>query len=224
MILKRRASFKDFEPSSSSMPNILLPYGGIHLPTFIKKPLQQQQQSPSSPDHTQLNQVINSLSPHFQPTVMPEHLILSSDEEEKEGINQQYKIKEKEEEDSNTTFNSSDHIKFTRRRRRNLDSIPTHHPSIPGTMTSFAILSAIWNNLRRLTNHLIENDTNTADAFTSLVSEGTLEGCLPFGSHLHMELSAGLRPAYTNRHWEGLPDNDFFFVSVYLPIWEKKQR
>jgi hypothetical protein len=83
--------------------------------------------------------------------------------------------------------------------------IPTHHPSFPGTITSFAILSAIWNNLRRLTNHLIENDTYTADAFTTLVSEATLEGCLPFGSHLHMELAAGLQPVYANRRYEGLP-------------------
>ncbi|CAO3611757.1 unnamed protein product [Cunninghamella blakesleeana] len=194
IILKRnrRASFRDFDPSSSSMPNILLPYGGIHLPTFVK-----QQQPPSLDTHLPSHPINQTIaSPTFQPTVIPQQLILSSSEEE-EGISYN---KEKSD-DSNTTY-SSDQIKFTRRRKRNLDSIPTHHPSIPGTMTSFAILSAIWNNLRRLTNHLIENDTNTADAFTSLVSEGTLEGCLPFGSHLHMELAAGLRPNYTR---EALP-------------------
>ncbi|KAI8098707.1 uncharacterized protein BX664DRAFT_5385 [Halteromyces radiatus] len=136
----------------------------------------------------------------FDPSSPTKDIMVSSDE--------QLPLQQKDghvDYNSATTHSSADHIKFTRKRRRNLDSIPTHHPSFTGTFTSIAILSAIWNNLRRLTNHLIENDTHTADAFTSLVSEATLEGCLPFGSHLHMELAAGLRPGYTSGRYDGLP-------------------
>ncbi|KAI8330501.1 hypothetical protein BC941DRAFT_440687 [Chlamydoabsidia padenii] len=165
----------DFEPNSPSMPNILLPYGGIHRPSFVTNRSLYQQ-------------------PTFQPTVNDD--MVSSDAS----------YSNQEEYNSGTTNSSADdQIQFTRKRPINLDSIPTHHPSFPGTITSFTILSAIWSNLRRLTNHLIENDTYTADAFTTLVSEATLEGCLPFGSHLHMELAAGIRPNYTNQGYEGLP-------------------
>lgn len=71
------------------------------------------------------------------------------------------------------------------------DSIPTHHPSLPGSATSAAIIHTVWRNLRRLTTHIIENDTTTSDTLGTLVSEATLEGCLPFGSHLHMDFSTG---------------------------------
>ncbi|ORZ08891.1 hypothetical protein BCR42DRAFT_424227 [Absidia repens] len=200
-------SFGDFEPSSPSMPNILLPYGGIHLPSFAAAAVATTSNSNNS-DNVNTPYASALDHPTFQPTVISKDLVgTSSDEYTSDTLSrQQHQHQQLEDSSSTTSTNSSaDQIKFTRKRRRNLDSIPTHHPSLPGTITSFAILSALWNNLRRLTNHLIENDTYTADAFTSLVSEATLEGCLPFGSHLHMELAAGLRPAYSNRRYEGLP-------------------
>lgn len=69
-----------------------------------------------------------------------------------------------------------------------LYSIPVHHPGIPGSSASTAILSIVWANLKRLTTHLIENDTNTADTLSNLMSEAVMEGCMPFSSHLHMDI------------------------------------
>ncbi|SAL96214.1 hypothetical protein [Absidia glauca] len=186
----------DFEPNSPSMPNILLPYGGIHLPSFAGR-----SHLSTVSNHTLYHSAAEQHhfeSPTFHPTA--KDVTLSSDDT--------HSLSRQEDEYNSATTNTSsgDQINFTRKRPRNLDRIPTHHPSFPGSITSFAILSAIWNNLRRLTTHLIENDTYTADAFTTLVSEATLEGCLPFGSHLHMELAAGIRPAYNTRGYDdGLP-------------------
>ncbi|CAO3597611.1 unnamed protein product [Absidia cylindrospora] len=207
----RWSTAKDFEPTSPSMPNILLPYGGIHLPSFAAStsnrmdnlssalpPIDTPYYSTSTLDHR--------VPPQFQPTVFPKDVMVSSDEQLSIPLSRQLQQQEDDDSSGATDETSADYpLKFTRKRPRNLDRIPTHHPSFPGSITSFAILSAIWNNIRRLTNHLIENDTYTADAFTTLVSEATLEGCLPFGSHLHMELSAGLRPTYANRRYDGLP-------------------
>ncbi|GAA5811940.1 hypothetical protein MFLAVUS_005387 [Mucor flavus] len=82
-------------------------------------------------------------------------------------------------------------VKFTSKRQRNLDSIPVHHPGIiPGSSTSAAIISIVWANLKRLTNHLIENDTNTVETLSTLMSEAVMEGCMPFSSHLHMDLES----------------------------------
>ncbi|KAI8057571.1 uncharacterized protein B0P05DRAFT_559794 [Gilbertella persicaria] len=89
--------------------------------------------------------------------------------------------------------NSATSIKFTSKRQQNLDSIPVHHPGIPGSNTSNAILSVVWNSLRKITNHLIENDTNTVETISSLMSEAVFEGCMPFGSHLHMEIDNSIR-------------------------------
>ncbi|KAI7874317.1 hypothetical protein K492DRAFT_211634 [Lichtheimia hyalospora FSU 10163] len=72
---------------------------------------------------------------------------------------------------------------------RNLDSIPSHHPTIPGTTTSYAVFSTIWKQLCDITANILENDASASETMTSLVSEAALEGCLPFGSHLHMEFS-----------------------------------
>ncbi|KAL0084027.1 hypothetical protein F4703DRAFT_1858114, partial [Phycomyces blakesleeanus] len=83
-------------------------------------------------------------------------------------------------------------------------SIPTHHPSIPGSSTSAAILATVWHHLRRLTNHLIENDTNSTETFSNLFSEAALEGCMPFGSHLHMDFGTGLRSTYASPRMEGM--------------------
>ncbi|KAI8066381.1 hypothetical protein BC940DRAFT_302699 [Gongronella butleri] len=140
---KRRPSFRDFEPSSSSMPNILLPHGGIRAPSFAQ-----------STDDT----------PYFQPTAQAHHWTTSQSEDSKDDADTRSKP------------------------RRDLDRIPSHHPSF-FPMTSLALLSALWDNLRRLTNHLLENDANAADTFTALVAEASLEGCLPFGNHLHMDLA-----------------------------------
>ncbi|KAI8332253.1 hypothetical protein BC941DRAFT_437045 [Chlamydoabsidia padenii] len=153
-------SFHDFEPNSPSMPNILLPYGGIHLPSFVTA-TQNQSSSPTM------------ASPTFQPTVIAKDIVLSSDEQ------------------LSTTGTRPKKANSARKRSRNLDYIPTHHPSLSGSITSLTVLSAIWNNLRRLTNHLIENDTSTVNTFSSLASEATFEGFLPFGSHLHMDLATG---------------------------------
>ncbi|ORX62065.1 hypothetical protein DM01DRAFT_1403779 [Hesseltinella vesiculosa] len=127
------ASLRDFQPSSSSMPNILLPHGGIRAPSFAQ-------------DDT----------PYFKPTVPQEILTVQNDDETQT------------------------------KPCRDLDTIPGHHPSL-FPMTSLAILSALWDNLRRLTTHWLD-DTNASDTFTTLVAEATLEGCLPFSSPLYMEL------------------------------------
>lgn len=71
----------------------------------------------------------------------------------------------------------------------NHESIPSHHPTIPGTTTSFAVFSTIWNQLCDITANILENDASASETMNSLVSEAALEGCLPFGSHLHMEFS-----------------------------------
>jgi hypothetical protein len=77
-------------------------------------------------------------------------------------------------------------------------SIPLHHPGIPGSTTPAAILTVIWDSLRRLTNHLLENDVNTAETWGTLMSEAMLEGCIPFGSHLHMDIGTGLHTTYNS--------------------------
>ncbi|KAG1444402.1 hypothetical protein G6F56_010310 [Rhizopus delemar] len=67
---------------------------------------------------------------------------------------------------------------------QDLDSIPIHHPA--GTT---AILSIVWNSLSRFKDHLIENEANTLDRLSTIMAEAVLEGCMPFGSHLHMDKS-----------------------------------
>ena len=46
----------------------------------------------------------------------------------------------------------------------------------------------MWDNLKRFTNHILENDTNTVETISTLMSEAVFEGCIPFGSHLHMDI------------------------------------
>lgn len=65
-----------------------------------------------------------------------------------------------------------------------IGSIPIHHPA--GTT---AILSIVWNSLSRFKDHLIENEANTLDRLSTIMAEAVLEGCMPFGSHLHMDKS-----------------------------------
>ena len=77
-------------------------------------------------------------------------------------------------------------------------SIPSHHPAIPGTITSAAVLSAIWDQIRRITSNLLENDANTSETFTNLVSEAAFEGCMPFGSHLHMDFGGSFLSSHPN--------------------------
>ncbi|KAL9551797.1 hypothetical protein MBANPS3_004096 [Mucor bainieri] len=100
-----------------------------------------------------------------------------------------------EADDGATRRYHNDNIKFTSKRQINLDRIPIHHPGIPGSSTSAAILSIVWNSLRRLTNHILENDTNTVETLSTLMSEAMFEGCMPFSSHLHMEFDNGIRPS-----------------------------
>lgn len=61
-----------------------------------------------------------------------------------------------------------------------------------------ALLSIIWNNLKKLRDHLIENDTNTAETLSNLMSEAVFEGCIPFSSHLHMEFDNTLHSSTTS--------------------------
>ncbi|KAI9312857.1 hypothetical protein BX666DRAFT_2030739 [Dichotomocladium elegans] len=168
-----RAREADFEPECDSMPNILLPHGGITIPSFAVTPPEQQQQQDES--HRPSRSM--SSTPSFRPTVAGGEVDSLHFVDEDTGGTQ-------------TTTSLSGEVKFTRRRRRNLDSIPSHHPAMPGTAASSAVLSAIWDQVRRITTNLLENDANTCDTFYSLASEAGFEGCLPFGSHLHMELGA----------------------------------
>ncbi|KAI8975489.1 hypothetical protein BDF20DRAFT_836882 [Mycotypha africana] len=89
----------------------------------------------------------------------------------------------------------------TSRRRKNLDSIPIHHPgSGLESSASAAFLSLVWNSLRRLTNHLLENDANTMDTWSTLVSEAVFEGCMPFNSPLYMEIDNGITASTAGAH------------------------
>ncbi|KAG2180000.1 hypothetical protein INT43_003787 [Umbelopsis isabellina] len=190
--IKIKAQTADFQPVSSSMPNILLPDGGIAPPTFTGR----QTQTSDMPD--------------FVPTMAGrswrEFRQIFSSEEDDGSLSENDAVWRKrhqksavvvDEDDSyqseSTTTNiSSDETKRRRMQgNKDLDSIPTHHPSLPGSATSAAIIHTVWRNLRRLTTHIIENDTTTSDTLGTLVSEATLEGCLPFGSHLHMDFSTG---------------------------------
>ncbi|KAG2210363.1 hypothetical protein INT47_003348 [Mucor saturninus] len=96
--------------------------------------------------------------------------------------------------DEESHHDAHDDMKFTTKRQQNLDSIPVHHPGIPGSSTSNAIISLVWANLKRLTNHLLENDTNTVDTLSNLMSEAVMEGCMPFSSHLHMDIEPSYHP------------------------------
>ncbi|KAI7902384.1 uncharacterized protein BX663DRAFT_543389 [Cokeromyces recurvatus] len=87
--------------------------------------------------------------------------------------------------------------------QKDLDKIPIHHPGILGSTTSAAILSIVWDSLRRLRNHLIENDTNTVETISNLMSEAVFEGCMPFSSHLHMEFDNGIRTSSSYSLFEG---------------------
>ncbi|OBZ88027.1 hypothetical protein A0J61_03912 [Choanephora cucurbitarum] len=149
--------------SDDEVVDITLPHAGIKPPSFAKA---------------------NIESPHFLPTAA--------------GINSQDLLRgvssgevamvSSEEEDSNCATNKS-----LTKGLEDLDRIPVHHPGIPGMDRSNAILSVVWNSLRKITSHLIENDTNTVETISSLMSEAVFEGCMPFGSHLHMEFDNGIR-------------------------------
>ncbi|KAI8393451.1 uncharacterized protein BYT42DRAFT_6787 [Radiomyces spectabilis] len=194
---------QEFEPDTTSMPNILLPHGGICPPSFAHSIHMSSASSLSQPVSP------TSASPHPPWAEFTTHdldMVLSA--EAMEPVDAQ--LSEASVTTTSTTSTNRaytrDNVKFTRRRYRNLDSIPTHHPAIPGTTTSFAILSIVWNHICRLTNHLIENDTSTSDTLSSLFSEAVVEGLLPLGSHLHMDLGASLRPLYSRRRLEGIPE------------------
>ncbi|KAI9470991.1 MAG: hypothetical protein EXX96DRAFT_586430 [Benjaminiella poitrasii] len=116
------------------------------------------------------------------------------------GLSSQELISAEAPRDNDNTFLSDEgrHSRTTKPKRqrphpKDLDKIPIHHPGIPGLTTSAAILSVVWDSLRRLRDHLIENDTNTAETISSLMSEAVFEGCMPFSSHLHMDFDNGIR-------------------------------
>jgi len=162
----------------NSAANILLPYAGLEAPSFIKGHHQQYHDQP----------------PAFVPTAVrlnSQTMSISNDEED---ITQDNIVVS----DGSSSYSRlmNDNIKFTSKRQRNLDSIPIHHPGLLGSTTSSAILSVVWNSVRRLTNHLIENDSNTVETLSTIMSEAVFEGYLPFGSHLHMDIGGGIRTSY----------------------------
>ncbi|KAI8642417.1 hypothetical protein BD408DRAFT_416481 [Parasitella parasitica] len=174
----KKAIHKLMENDSSEV-DITLPHGGITPPSFVKS-------------NNNDNNVVEP--PCFIPTAAG---LIS--QELTNGVSSA-------EEMSNTLLSDeanhgatrryhNDNIKFTSKKKVNLDRIPIHHPGIPGSSTSAAILSIVWGSLRRLTNHLLENDTNTVDTLSTLMSEAVFEGCMPFSSHLHMEIDNSIRPS-----------------------------
>ncbi|KAH8556856.1 hypothetical protein BGW37DRAFT_28169 [Umbelopsis sp. PMI_123] len=188
-----RAQTTDFLPTTASMPNILLPDGGIVPPSFTGR---------------KTNNYPQETMPEFVPTIASrswrEFKLQSSSEEEEGSLSENDAVWRKRrlrsisptdenyKWDTTTTNMSSDEINAARlKRNKDLDRIPTHHPSLPGSATSAAIIHSVWRNLRRFTTHIIENDTTTSETLGTLVSEATLEGCLPFGSHLHMDFNTG---------------------------------
>lgn len=50
-----------------------------------------------------------------------------------------------------------------------------------------SVLSMFWKGFLRLGNHILENDTNTIERMCGVMTESVIEGCIPFGSHIHME-------------------------------------
>lgn len=89
-------------------------------------------------------------------------------------------------------------------------SIPSHHPSVPGSVASAAVLTTIWDHLRRLATHILENDANTTETLGNLMSEAALDGCLPFNSHLHMDFgSAWLQRHSTPTQYQAIWDSWF---------------
>ncbi|KAI8146238.1 hypothetical protein BJV82DRAFT_409865 [Fennellomyces sp. T-0311] len=91
-----RANINDFVPESASMPNILLPHGGITVPSFASSSTNQPAQEEETSEQS---------LPSFRPTV-PNAPIQSGSQS-----------------DTSASHNASlsDNVKFARRRRRNLD-------------------------------------------------------------------------------------------------------
>lgn len=105
------SSIRDFEPNSPSMPNILLPNGGIHLPSFATT--SHGNHSSSSTTDTPFYSTCTTshpTSPAFQPTVLAKDVVVSSDEQQDDPL------------DVTNTKSSDDQIIFTRKRQRNLDT------------------------------------------------------------------------------------------------------
>ncbi|KAI8997892.1 hypothetical protein BDB01DRAFT_846491 [Pilobolus umbonatus] len=166
--------------NENSINNILLPYAGLQPPSFLKQ--------------NEMNDI-----PEFVPTVRLRQALGSSERLSADETVLQNTVVS----DGGTSCSLDDNIKFTSKTQRNLDSIPVHHPGFLGSSTSSAILSVVWNSVRRLTNHIIENETNTAETLSTIMSEAVFEGCLPFGSHLHMDIGAGIRTSYHSSLLEG---------------------
>ncbi|KAI8881757.1 hypothetical protein K501DRAFT_334505 [Backusella circina FSU 941] len=162
-----------WDDSGDEKLNILLPYGGIRPPSFIKKSLT----------------TVHDTPPAFLPTTRGFNIqdVLSGEDSVLDTDSSTKSV------DARST-----NEKPMAKRQQDLDSIPLHHPGIPGSATPAAILTVIWDSLRRLTNHLLENDANAADTWGTLMSEAVLEGCIPFGSHLHMDIGTGLHTTYNS--------------------------
>ncbi|KAI8353196.1 hypothetical protein BD560DRAFT_408475 [Blakeslea trispora] len=149
--------------SDDEAVDITLPHAGIKPPSFAGAKIR---------------------SPHFLPTAAG----INSQDLLRNASSGEVAMVSSEEKDSDCTTS-----KLSTQGLQDLDRIPIHHPGIPGIDKSNAILSIVWNSLRKITNHLIENDSNTVETISSLMSEAVFEGCMPFGSHLHMEFDSGIR-------------------------------
>lgn len=98
-----RAQIADFEPDSASMPNILLPHGGINLPSFA---------NPAEP-HAQTTPASADTAPAFAPTL---HNVPLSDHTDSDVTTRTSR--------SATTASATDTdspVRLAHRRRRNLD-------------------------------------------------------------------------------------------------------
>lgn len=108
-----RAQAIDFEPDSPSKPNILLPYGGINAPSFANK-----SRHTRSDDNSNNNDSDDSSQvslPSFVPTV-PGFTTsdMSADKDSRRDSDAQTS-------EVSSTPDTKSNVKFTRRRRRNLD-------------------------------------------------------------------------------------------------------
>lgn len=105
------SSFRDFEPNSPSMPNILLPNGGIHLPSFAITSHDTHSSSSTAdiPFYSTCT-TSHTTSPTFQPTVLAKDIVVSSDEQQDDSP------------DLANTNSPYDQIISTRKRPRNLDT------------------------------------------------------------------------------------------------------
>jgi hypothetical protein len=123
----RVSTASDFEPTSPSMPNILLPYGGIHLPSFASSANPTDHlSSPPPPIDTPYYSTATldqRVPPQFLPTVFPNDVMVSSDEQLSIPLSRQQHRGNDAGDGGSSDESSADQqqLTFTRKRPRNLD-------------------------------------------------------------------------------------------------------